>query len=120
MCRLTYFFDKLRQRIFPTTITIRDRARLDYLPEPDCFHDMAGHVPMHMNTTFADVLVRFGEVALIAAQRVQGISNAEQRLQVAQSNIRALARFFLVYHRIWFDAAGRWQWPLCLWQWFIK
>ena len=41
------FFDCLRNRQFPTTITIRDGASLDYLPEPDIFHDIAGHVPMH-------------------------------------------------------------------------
>ena len=39
------FFDCLRQREFPTTITIRDGSSLDYLPEPDIFHDIAGHVP---------------------------------------------------------------------------
>src|SRR5437667_7864690 len=41
------FFDSLRKREFPTTITIRDATQLDYLPEPDIFHDVAGHVPMH-------------------------------------------------------------------------
>src|SRR5689334_303769 len=41
------FFDCLRRREFPTTITIRPAAQLDYLPEPDIFHDVAGHVPMH-------------------------------------------------------------------------
>ena len=32
---------------FPTTITIRPAHQLDYLPEPDIFHDVAGHVPLH-------------------------------------------------------------------------
>jgi Biopterin-dependent aromatic amino acid hydroxylase len=41
------FFDCLRRREFPTTITIRRPDRLDYLPELDIFHDLAGHVPMH-------------------------------------------------------------------------
>jgi len=41
------FFDCLRNRSFPTTITIRRHDKLDYLPEPDIFHDIAGHVPMH-------------------------------------------------------------------------
>lgn len=41
------FFDCLRNREFPTTITIRRSDKLDYLPEPDIFHDIAGHVPMH-------------------------------------------------------------------------
>ena len=47
------FFDCLRNREFPTTITIRDARRLDYLPEPDIFHDIAGHVPMHTDKAFA-------------------------------------------------------------------
>ncbi len=88
------FFDKLRQRIFPTTITIRDGAVLDYLPEPDCFHDMAGHVPMHMNSVFADVLVHFGEIAKQAAERVKTFGSIEEQRRVAASNIKALARIF--------------------------
>jgi phenylalanine-4-hydroxylase len=50
-----HFFDCLRNREFPTTITIRDAASLDYLPEPDIFHDIAGHVPMHTDRAFADL-----------------------------------------------------------------
>jgi hypothetical protein len=38
------FVDCLSRRVFPTTIRIRDGASLDYLPEPDLFHDIAGHV----------------------------------------------------------------------------
>ena len=63
------FFDCLRQREFPTTITIRDGQVLDYLPEPDIFHDIAGHVPMHTDKAFADTLVLFGECARAAAER---------------------------------------------------
>ena len=88
------FFDCIRRRIFPTTITIRDGKVLDYLPEPDIFHDVAGHVPMHTDTRFADVLVRFGEVAREAAHRAQAMSESEERLHIVESNIKALARFF--------------------------
>jgi phenylalanine-4-hydroxylase len=88
------FFDCLRQRAFPTTITIRDGERLDYLPEPDIFHDVAGHVPMHTERVFADVLVRFGEVARQAALRAQAVSDEATRIQQVESNIKALARFF--------------------------
>lgn len=88
------FFDCLRRREFPTTITIRDTATLDYLPEPDIFHDVAGHVPMHTDRHFSDVLVRFGEVAREAAQRAGHIADAETRVRVVESNIKALARFF--------------------------
>src|SRR6202043_3790567 len=55
------FFDCLRNRTFPTTITIRSANNLDYLPEPDIFHDVPGHVPMHTDRAFAETLVRFGE-----------------------------------------------------------
>ena len=39
------FFDCLRRREFPTTITIRPVDKMDYLPEPDIFHDVAGPRP---------------------------------------------------------------------------
>lgn len=88
------FFDCIRNRAFPTTITIRDGSKLDYLPEPDIFHDVAGHVPMHTDPVFADVLVRFGEVARRAAQLAQEIRDPERRMQVVESQIKAMARFF--------------------------
>lgn len=88
------FFDCLRRRIFPTTITIRDGKVLDYLPEPDIFHDVAGHVPMHTDARFADVLVRFGEVAREAAVRAQNITDKKQQVRTVESNIKAMARFF--------------------------
>ncbi|HUP24596.1 MAG TPA: phenylalanine 4-monooxygenase [Thermoanaerobaculia bacterium] len=88
------FFDCLRRREFPTTITIRDAARLDYLPEPDIFHDLAGHVPMHTDRRFSDILVRFGEVAHAAARRVQDIDGEARRLHVMEGVIKAMARFF--------------------------
>lgn len=88
------FFDCLRQRAFPTTITIRDGGSLDYLPEPDIFHDVAGHVPMHTDRVFADVLVRFGEVARAAAETAQSIADEKERVGVVESRIKALARFF--------------------------
>ncbi len=90
------FFDCIRNREFPTTITIRDGQVLDYLPEPDIFHDIAGHVPMHADRRFADVLVQFGEVARSAALRAQQLecSSEEERLAIVESNIKGLARFF--------------------------
>jgi phenylalanine-4-hydroxylase len=88
------FFDCLRTRAFPTTVTIRDGAHLDYLPEPDIFHDIAGHVPMHTDRAFADVLVRFGEFAREAALHVRGIADEHEKLLRVESIIRALARFF--------------------------
>ena len=88
------FFDCLRNREFPTTITVRRLDALDYLPEPDIFHDIAGHVPMHTDRAFADTLVRFGECAHTAAEIVSGIRDEETRLRTLTSVIKAMARFF--------------------------
>lgn len=89
------FFDCLRNRSFPTTITIRAGKLLDYLPEPDIFHDIAGHVPMHTDRKFSDVLVRFGEVARFAAIRARSLTSDQDEInRVVESNIKAMARFF--------------------------
>ena len=88
------FFDCLRNRNFPTTVTIRSADKLDYLPEPDIFHDIAGHVPMHTDKAFADTLVRFGECAHTAVEIVSGIRNEEERVHRLTSIVKAMARFF--------------------------
>jgi len=88
------FFNSLRNREFPTTITIRRSDKLDYLPEPDIFHDIAGHVPMHTDKAFADTLVRFGECAHTAAGIIQEIKDEEEQIRRLTSIIKAMARFF--------------------------
>jgi phenylalanine-4-hydroxylase len=88
------FFNSLRNREFPTTITIRDGATLDYLPEPDIFHDIAGHVPMHTDRAFADTLVRFGDCAHTAAEIVAGIKDEKEKIGRVTSIFKAMARFF--------------------------
>jgi phenylalanine-4-hydroxylase len=92
--RAYMFFDCLRQREFPTTITIRDGDVLDYLPEPDIFHDIAGHVPMHTDKAFADTLVLFGECARAAAERARAFGDEGERVRRMTSVIKAMARFF--------------------------
>lgn len=57
------FFQCLARRMFPTTVTIRPGDRLDYVPEPDIFHDVFGHVPLHADPVFAAFLQRFGALA---------------------------------------------------------
>lgn len=88
------FFECLGEREFPTTITIRDGATPDYLPEPDIFHDIAGHVPMHTDAAFADTLARFGQVARAAAVRLAGVEDPGDRVARLNSVMRAMARFF--------------------------
>jgi phenylalanine-4-hydroxylase len=88
------FFDCLKRREFPTTITIRPPDRLDYLPEPDIFHDVAGHVPMHTEPWFANTLVRFGVCAHTAASMTAGIADRSERARKLTSLMRAMSRFF--------------------------
>jgi len=88
------FFDCLRRREFPTTITIRPVDRMDYLPEPDIFHDVAGHVPMHTERAFADTLARFGDCAHTAVEFTSGIRDEQERKRRLTNIIKAMSRFF--------------------------
>jgi len=54
------FFDHLANRRFPVTWWIRKPDQLDYLSEPDLFHDLFGHVPLLMNPIFADYMQAYG------------------------------------------------------------
>ena len=56
------FFEMLAARRFPTTTCIRSRDAMEYTPEPDIFHDVFGHVPMHAHPVFADFLEHYGKV----------------------------------------------------------
>jgi phenylalanine-4-hydroxylase len=60
------FFAHLARRRFPSTCFIRRRDQLDYLQEPDVFHDVCGHVPLLMNPVFADYMQAYGEGGLKA------------------------------------------------------
>lgn len=60
------FFEHLANRRFPSTCFIRSRAQLDYLEEPDIFHDIYGHVPLLMKPVFADYMQAYGEGGLKA------------------------------------------------------
>jgi phenylalanine-4-hydroxylase len=55
-----HFFAHLAARRFPVTVWIRTRAELDYLVEPDVFHDWFGHVPLLSDPVFADFLQAYG------------------------------------------------------------
>lgn len=88
-----HFFDCLRNREFPTTITIREAGQT-FAAWPDIFHDITGHVPMHTDPAFADTLVRFGDCAHTAIEMVSGVRDKEKKTQRLTSMIRAMARFF--------------------------
>ena len=54
------FFDHLANRRFPAGQFIRKPDELDYLQEPDVFHDVFGHVPMLTDPVFADYMQAYG------------------------------------------------------------
>ncbi|MBI3515165.1 MAG: phenylalanine 4-monooxygenase [Proteobacteria bacterium] len=60
------FFEHLANRRFPSTCFIRRPEQLDYIEEPDVFHDIFGHVPMLVNSVFADYMQAYGQGGLKA------------------------------------------------------
>lgn len=63
------FFDHLAHRRFPAGNFLRRADQLDYIEEPDVFHDVFGHVPMLMHPVFADYLQAYG-LGGLKAQRL--------------------------------------------------
>lgn len=61
------FFEHLANRRFPAGTFIRGADQLDYLQEPDVFHDVFGHVPLLADPVFADYLQAYGKGGLRAA-----------------------------------------------------
>ena len=67
------FFNLLANRQFPAASFIRRREQLDYLPEPDIFHEFYGHCPLLTNQAYADFVEWYGKSALKADKRGQKI-----------------------------------------------
>jgi len=65
------FFAHLAARRFPTTDWIRPPAELDYIVEPDLFHDFFGHVPLLTLPVFADFMQLYGQAGQAADTRAQ-------------------------------------------------
>jgi phenylalanine-4-hydroxylase len=68
------FFEHLANRRFPAGHFIRKPNELDYLEEPDVFHDVFGHVPMLLNPAIADYIQAYGAGGL-RAQRLGVLPN---------------------------------------------
>ena len=60
------FFAMLSERVFPVGNFIRRREELDYLEEPDCFHDLFGHIPMLAHHDFAGMIEHVGRLGAAA------------------------------------------------------
>jgi len=60
------FFELLSNKRFPAATFIRTPEEMDYLQEPDIFHELYGHTPLLTNQAYADFMQKFGEIALKA------------------------------------------------------
>jgi phenylalanine-4-hydroxylase len=58
------FFILLSQKKFPASTWLRSKDKLDYLEEPDMFHDVFGHVPLLSNTVFSNFVHEFGKLGV--------------------------------------------------------
>ncbi len=58
------FFDLLSQRKFPVATFLRRREHMDYIEEPDLFHEVFGHCPLLTNPAYADFIEGFGKKAI--------------------------------------------------------
>jgi phenylalanine-4-hydroxylase len=70
------FFEHLANRRFPAGAFIRSEQEMDYLEEPDVFHDVFGHVPLLANPVFADFMQAYGKGGRRAMQlgRLQNLA----------------------------------------------
>lgn len=62
------FFDLLANKRFPAATFIRKREELDYLQEPDIFHELFGHTPLLTNPYFAEFTHTYGKLGLAASK----------------------------------------------------
>lgn len=125
------FFKHLANRRFPSGNFIRGADQLDYLQEPDVFHDVFGHVPMLMHPVMADFIQLYGQAGLraqrigkltelarvywytvefgLVKERVHGQHGAEEALRIYGAGIASSfseSRYAVqssVPHRIGFD-----------------
>lgn len=58
------FFGLLAQRRFPVATFLRRREDMDYIEEPDIFHEVFGHCPLLTNPAYCDFIERFGKIAV--------------------------------------------------------
>ncbi|SDL80678.1 Phenylalanine 4-hydroxylase [Modicisalibacter muralis] len=62
------FFELLANRRFPVATFIRTPEEMDYLQEPDIFHEIFGHCPMLTNPSFAEFTATYGRLGLAASK----------------------------------------------------
>jgi phenylalanine-4-hydroxylase len=65
------FFSLLANKRFPAANFIRIPEEIDYIEEPDVFHELFGHCPLLTNAAYAEFMHQYGKLALLADQKTQ-------------------------------------------------
>jgi phenylalanine-4-hydroxylase len=73
ICPQKEFFEFLSKKKFTATCWLRSKAQLDYLEEPDMFHDVFGHVPLLSNTAYCEFFRGLSNIALDFEHRPMAI-----------------------------------------------
>lgn len=73
MISLTEFFNLLANKKFPAATFIRKKEELDYLKEPDIFHEFFGHCPLLTNPAYSDFVNWYGNKALTSPKNIQSL-----------------------------------------------
>lgn len=66
-----HFFDLLSKKKFPAANFIRIPSEIDYIEEPDVFHELFGHCPLLTNAPYAEFMFEYGKLALNADKKIQ-------------------------------------------------
>lgn len=72
------FLELLSRRIFPSTYFLRSMAQLDYLEEPDMFHDLFGHLPLLAHPEFADFYQQLGQTGIAVREDAEALDRIER------------------------------------------
>ncbi|MBL7775299.1 MAG: phenylalanine 4-monooxygenase [Saprospiraceae bacterium] len=72
------FLDLLARQIFPSTYFLRNMAQLDYLEEPDMFHDLFGHLPLLAHPEFSTFYQRLGLLGRCFRQQPGALERIER------------------------------------------
>ena len=72
------FFQLLSQRMFCTSTWVRKRSQLDYLDEPDMFHDSFGHLPPLTQPDFANFMQRLGQIGVAVSNDSTAITQLQR------------------------------------------
>ena len=71
------FFSCLSKKQFTTTCWLRSMSEIDYLEEPDMFHDVFAHIPLLINKNYSEFFHKIGQIGLL-------VINDEERLKKLQ------------------------------------